>query len=480
MALNQQIAPIYEALKQHSANRIVHFDVPGHKGGRGTPDLTEFLGASALKADVNSMKPLDNLINPISVIKQAEELAAEAFDAADAFFMVGGTSSSVMAMILAACTPGDKIIMPRNVHVSALNAVIMSGAVPIFINPHFDDELCLPLCSTIDDIERAIAENRDVKAIFINNPTYYGFCADLKKIVEIAHLHGILVLADEAHGTHFYFGENLPMSAMAAGADMSAVSMHKTGGSLTQSSILLSNGKIDGNYIRQIINLNSTTSGSYLLLSSLDLARRNLALNGKNQFAKTLEMAEYARAEINKSSNFKAFGKEQINRETVYDFDLTKLAINTLTAGISGIEVYDILRDEYDIQIELGSLANILAIISNGDRMFEIERLIGALADISQKCRGKTYERPNFNYINPKMSLTPRDAFYAKKRAVNLEKSAGKISAEFVMCYPPGIPIVMPGEAITPEIIEYINECKVRGCLITGPVDANLKKIMVI
>ena len=339
--LSQENAPIYEALKWYKNQRIVPFDVPGHKQGRGNTELREFLGEDCVSVDVNSMKPLDNLCHPTSVIKDSEELAAEAFGADKAFFMVNGTTSAVQAMIMSVCKDGDKIIMPRNVHRSAINSLIITGVTPVYINPGIHSRLGISLGMAMEDIKKAIKENPDAKAVFVNNPTYYGICSDLRSIVKLAHEHGMLCLADEAHGTHFYFGENMPVSAMAAGADMAAVSMHKSGGSLTQSSILLTGPGMSAGYVRQIINLTQTTSGSYLLLSSLDISRRNLALRGREAFKQVVELAEYARTEINRIGGYYAYSKELVNGDSIYDFDVTKLSIHTRDIGLAGIEVYD-------------------------------------------------------------------------------------------------------------------------------------------
>lgn len=380
--LNQEDTPILEALQNFKKMRIVPFDVPGHKRGKGNEELTNFLGEKCVTVDVNSMKPLDNLCHPVSVIKKAEELAADAFGAAHAFFMVNGTTSAVQAMILSVCKKGDKIILPRNVHRSVINSLILCGAIPVYINPQINHELGIALGMSLNDVKKAIEENPDAVAVFVNNPTYYGICSNLKAITELAHSHNMKVLVDEAHGTHFYFGENLPASAMSVGADMASVSMHKSGGSLTQSSFLICGENINANYVRQIINLTQTTSGSYLLLSSLDISRRNLALNGKVIFKKVVDFAEYAREEINNIGDYYAYSKELINGDTVFDFDITKLSINTLNIGLAGIEVYDLLRDEYDIQVEFGDIGNILAYISVGDRHKDIERLVSALSEI--------------------------------------------------------------------------------------------------
>jgi len=478
--LSQDSAPVYEALEKFKAMRVLPFDVPGHKRGRGNPELTAFLGRQCLTVDVNSMKPLDNLCHPTSVIQDAEQLAADAFGARDAFFMVNGTTSAVQSMIMSVCKAGDKIIMPRNVHRSAINALVISGAVPVYVNPGINRQLGIPLGMSVSDVEQAIRENPDAKAVMVNNPTYYGICCDLRGITELAHRHNMAVLADEAHGTHFYFNESSPVSAMAAGADMAAVSMHKTGGSLTQSSLLLSNGRISKGRVRQIINLTQTTSGSYLLMSSLDISRRNLALRGKQMFREVCSLAEYARMEINKIGGYYAFSKELINGGTVYDFDITKLSVHTRNIGRAGIEVYDILRDDYNIQTEFGDIGNILAIISAGDNMIAIERLVSSLSEIKRLYSKDQTGMFDHEYINPEVIMTPQQAFYADKRTVPIGESAGLICSEFVMCYPPGIPILAPGEQITPEILDYIAYTKEKGCILTGTEDLRIETIRVV
>lgn len=478
--LTQQSAPVYEALERFRKMRIVPFDVPGHKHGRGNPELVELLGSKCVGIDVNSMKPLDNLCHPVSVIKEAEELAAEAFGAAHAFLMVGGTTSSVQSMILSCCKKGDKIILPRNVHRSAINALVLCGAKPVYVNPDVDNHLGISLGMKIEQVKKAIHDNPDAVAVFVNNPTYYGICSDLRTIVEEAHRYGMKVLADEAHGTHFYFGESMPVSAMAAGADMASVSMHKSGGSLTQSSFLLIGPRVNAGYVRQIINLTQTTSGSYLLLSSLDISRRNLALRGKESFERVVELAGYARNEINQIGGYYAFSKEMINGSSIFDFDTTKLSVHTLDIGLAGIEVYDILRDEYDIQIEFGDLGNMLAYLSIGDRKQEVERLVSALADIKRRYRKDKTGMLSQEYISPTVVMTPQESFYAEKESLPIKETTGRVCSEFVMCYPPGIPILAPGEQITDNIIDYILYAKEKGCSMTGPEDENIERLNVL
>ena len=480
MQLDQRRAPIYEALENFRRMRVVPFDVPGHKHGRGNPELTAFLGQQCVGVDVNSMKPLDNLCHPVSVIHEAEELAADAFGAAHAFLMVGGTTSSVQSMVLTACKRGDEIILPRNVHRSVINALVLCGAVPVYVNPEVNQRLGISLGMRREEVAKAIAEHPKAVAVLVNNPTYYGVCSDLRAIVQMAHSAGMLCLADEAHGTHFYFGGGLPVSAMAAGADMAAVSMHKSGGSLTQSSLLLVGPNVHAGYVRQIINLTQTTSGSYLLLSSLDISRRNLALRGRAMFHQVADMAEYARQEINAVGGYYAFGREIMNGNSVFDFDSTKLSVHTRDIGLAGIEVYDILRDEYDIQIEFGDIGNILAYLSMGDRPQELERLVSALAEIRRRYQRDSAGLLSQEYIAPEVVISPQDAFYAEKVSLPLEECVGHVCSEFVMCYPPGIPILAPGERITREILEHIRYAKEKGCSMTGPEDPEIHRINVL
>ena len=476
----QNRAPIHEALESFRNLRVVPFDVPGHKRGRGNPELTSFLGQQCVSVDVNSMKPLDNLCHPISVIREAEILAAEAFGAAEAFLMVGGTTSAVQSMVLTACKRGDEIILPRNVHRSVINALVLCGAIPVYVNPQVDRRLGISLGMKVEQVEQAIHEHPNAVAVLVNNPTYYGICSDLRSIVKLAHEHGMLCLADEAHGTHFYFGEDLPVSAMDAGADMASVSMHKSGGSLTQSSFLLAGPNVHAGYVRQIINLTQTTSASYLLMSSLDISRRNLALRGDVIFREVRRIAEYARAEINSVGGYYAFGPEMINGDSIFDFDPIKLSVHTLDIGMAGIEVYDLLRDDYDIQIEFGDIGNILAYLSIGDRIQEVERLVSALAEIRRRYQRDKTGMLSQEYIAPQVVASPQEAFYAQKESLPIEQTEGRVCSEFVMCYPPGIPILAPGERITKDILNYILYAKEKGCSMTGPEDPNIERLNVL
>jgi arginine/lysine/ornithine decarboxylase len=479
--MDQYRTPLFSAMKAYRNNNVIPFDVPGHKHGLGLPEYKNYFGEAMLELDVNSMKPLDFLGNPISVIKESEELLAEAFGADRSYFIVGGTSFAVQTMLMTTVHSGDKIILPRNVHKSAINALILSGALPVYISPELDEEMGVSHNFTLENLKKAYNEHPDAKAVFIINPTYYGATCDLKAIVDYCHTKNMYALVDEAHGTHFHFHESFPISGMQAGADMSAVSLHKTGGSLTQSSALLVNTtRIDGQYVRKVINLMQTTSPSYLLMGSLDVARKMLATQGHEIFSKIIEISNYARIAINQIPGCYSIGNEKKSTPGIYGFDPTKLSVTTRDMGLNGMELYDILRDEYNIQMETGDVYNSLAIISVGDSYESVNKLIEALKDISSKHNNPrvSYKKIDLHY--PEVVLTPRHAFYSAKEMVLLDETLGRISGESIMSYPPGIPVVSYGERINESVITQIKLFKSSHGIITGMEDPDANYIQVI
>lgn len=385
-------------------------------------------------------------------------------------------------MILSAINPGDKILLPRNIHKSVINALIFSGGVPVFIQPEYDSQLGISLNLSTEKLKDVLSENNDIKALFVLNPTYYGACGDLREIVKICHSKDILVLVDEAHGAHFPFHDDLPPSGMRVGADMSAVSIHKSGGALTQASALLINNKnIDSKKVLQCINMLQSTSASYLLMASIDGARANLIVNGKNQLSKALNLSRYAKSKLNKLEGITVSSSE--NKETigVYAVDETKLCINVSNLNLTGFEVYDLLYKEFSVQVELGDLYNILALVSMGTTKADIDRLIQALRIIS-KLSGKNdlYKKIEIKHVIPSIKISPREAFYSRKENIKLEKCVDRISGECIMAYPPGIPIVAPGEIITEEIIDYIKVLKENNAHMTDMKDSSLETIVVL
>ncbi len=455
----QKNTPIYSALIKYRKSNITHFDVPGHKKNKNT-FIAKALGEDIIALDANSTKELDMLSHPVGIIAEAERLLADAYGADNAFMLVNGSTFGVQAMILSVCSPKDKIIVPRNVHKSVINAIILSGAKPVFINPEIDYNYGIANGVKVDTVKQVIKQNPDAKAIFIINPTYFGVASDLRKIIKICHRHNIAVIVDEAHGAHLPFHPYLPDCAMKLGADLSTASLHKTVGSLTQSSALFHNeGLVDLDKVRSTINLMQTTSASYLLLASMDLARSNLALKGKKIFSRLLKKCAEAKARLAKVPGLSVISEDYIDEKDehgIYDFDDTKFIIKVNELGLSGFEVYDIMKKEYNIQLELAESYVVLAVVGIGDTDESINKLVEAFEDIAKRFYGKKepfkIEIADF-FEKPKTIVLPRDAYFSPKSTVKIDDALGQVCGESIMIYPPGIPLIVPGELITKKII---------------------------
>ncbi|MDO3409337.1 aminotransferase class I/II-fold pyridoxal phosphate-dependent enzyme [Saccharibacillus sp. CPCC 101409] len=479
--------PLFTALRRHADQNPVQFHIPGHKKGMGTdPEFREFIGDNALSIDLINIAPLDDLHQPMGVIEEAQQLAADAFGATHTFFSVQGTSSAIITMILSVCGPGDKIIVPRNVHKSVLGAIIYAGAKPVFIAPERDTNLGIDHGITVSSVKKALKLHGDAKALLVINPTYYGVCADLQQIVALSHSYGVPVLVDEAHGVLIHFHDQLPLSAMQAGADMAATSVHKLGGSMTQSSVLnvnTRNGYINPKRVQTVISMLTTTSTSYILLASLDTARRQLALNGYAMAERALDFADYARSAINQIEGLYCFGEEIIGSEATYDYDPTKITIQVRRLGITGYEAENWLRDNHNIEVEMSDMYNILCLITAGDNEGTIRILLDALREMSQEFlhQGKAVKELVVKIPDiPHLALLPRDAFYGETESIPFKDSADRIIAEFIYVYPPGIPILLPGEVITQENIDYITDHVEVGLPVKGPEDRSVQFVKVI
>lgn len=482
--MSQYKTPLFSGLLAHAKKDPVQFHIPGHKKGAGIdPEFREYIGDNALAIDLINIGPLDDLHQPKGIIKEAQDLAAEAFGADRTFFSVQGTSGAIMTMVMAVCGPGDKIIVPRNVHKSVMSAIVFSGATPIFIHPEIDENLGISHGITTESVSKALELHPDAKGVLVINPTYFGVSADLKRIVEIAHSYNVPVLVDEAHGVHIHFHDELPLSAMQAGADLAATSVHKLGGSMTQSSILNMKGNlVSAKRVQSILSMLTTTSTSYLLLASLDVARKRLATEGKELIQKTIDLAQSIRRRINEIDRLYCVGEEILETKAAYDYDPTKLIISVKELGMNGFDVENWLREHHNIEVEMSDLYNILCIVTPGDSEREADILVTALAELASERKGNTEKLETQVLLPdiPVLSLTPRDAFYADTELVPFDESEGRIIAEFIMVYPPGIPIFIPGEIITGENLRYIKTNMEAGLPVQGPEDYDFKYLRVI
>jgi len=477
--------PLFDAVVNYAKKKKISFHTPGHKHGDGIPKkFREFVGAKIFDIDLTLLEEVDSLQDPKTVIKEAQKLAAEAYGADFSFLLVNGTTIGNQAMILAACMPGDKIIIPRNAHKSVIAGVILSGAIPIYMYPKFDKELGVITNITPEEVLDKVHKHPDAKAILVTNPTYNGITTDIREIVRIAHNHNKIIMVDEAHGPHLKFHPDLPTSAMEAGADVCVQSSHKIISGMTQASMLFARKSMDLLKLKRILQLLHTTSPSYILMASLDVARMQMATQGREILSKVIALAEEARKGI-KAQGIECFGREAIGREGIFGLDVTKLNIDATGIGDTGYEVQKLLNKKFNIQVEFATPTGLLAIITLGNTKNDIYKLNYALKDI-KKNYVKNEKIVNairsvqFPNIVSEVVLTPRDASFSLTKKVHFKEAIGMISAEVVCPYPPGIPLLAPGERITKEVYDYLVFLKDMGTIINGQDDKNLNFIKVV
>lgn len=477
--------PLYDGIMDYIREGNVSFHMPGHKNGRGVlkikerPDFKDNL----LFIDQTEVPGLDNLHLPEDIILEAQEFAARAFRSDYTFFLVNGTTCGVYSMILGVTNHGDKIIVPRNSHRAVAGALIIGGLWPVYYEPDVDLDKGIAVSVSPRKIEETIKQNLDAKAVLITNPTFYGTCSDIEAIADIVHKYNMVFLVDEAHGAHLPFSKKLPTNAMDAGADIAAQSAHKTLSAFTQSSMLhVRRGRVDIEKIKFMLKLTQTTSPSYILMAGLDLARFQMEEHGAELLDNLLEKVDVFRERVNGIPDIYCFGREVIGQYNIYDFDPTKVTINFKNFGIQGTKIAELLRKEYRIQVELSDLYNILAMATIADEKEDYDRLYDAIYDISVKHSSEREVRdiPVVEWKMPYQALSPREAVYEPMEMIDFRRSDGRISAEIIAPYPPGIPVILPGEIITKEIIENIIKVKEAGIKINGPRDQRLDEVAVI
>lgn len=467
--------PIVAAMRKYSADAVTPFHTPGHKQGRGAHELLrELLTAEGLRQEVSLMDELDDLHEPHACIMEAQHLAARLWHADDCLFIVNGTTAAVQAMIFGTVQAGDLIMIPRNAHRSVIAGLILSGATPIFLPVEFDAELCLPLNVTAATIERAIKNFPQAKAVLLVSPNYYGVAADLPKVAELVHAAGMLLLVDEAHGAHLPFSNELPISAMEAGSDLAAQSTHKILGSLTQTSMLMiRRGLVDVERVKRAASLLQTTSPNQLLLASLDIARLQMETDGQRLIQAAVDLSKNLRGLIKQIDGLRTF-------DAVKNFalDATKVTVNVTGLGLTGREAEEILRRDLRIQCELSDAANLLFLITYADSEATINALVDALIELAPAPLPlPPCPLPIVPGSLSKAELSPRETFYAPVEVVDLRETVGRICAEEITFYPPGIPLIMPGEKISAQVVELIRQATGR---VIGANDPTLATVKVV
>jgi arginine/lysine/ornithine decarboxylase len=484
--LNQNQTPLIDALKACTTRSHAPFYTPGHKHGAGiSPLLTDLIGKDVFRADLTELAELDNLFTPQSVILAAQELAAEAFGAEKTWFLVNGSTCGIEAAILATCRMGEKIILPRNVHSSVISGLILSGAIPIFINPVYNSDLDIAYSITPEALKAALVQHPDTKAVLIVYPTYNGICGNLPAFVHLTHQYNIPLIVDEAHGAHFHFHSQLPISALTAGADLTVQSIHKTLGAMTQASMLHFQGKrIDIDRVNKALQLVQSTSPSFILLASLDAARQQMAIHGEKLMSQTLYLAEEARIKINQIPGLSTPLINSKKSPGFMDLDQTRLTVNVSKIKFTGFASEEILDKKFHVTPEFSSWQNLTFIISLGNTKTDIQKLIQGFNNLTHVIP-LTSECQPCNNINDAMiasiiSISPREAFFANSEAIPLAETEERICAEIICPYPPGIPVLMPGEIITKSALEYLQEIQNMGGFISGCADETLQTVKVV
>ena len=489
---NQEKMPFVEALESYKEQHFVPFHTPGHKIGVEAPQLLKDWMGPALPYDLGVMYALDDLHEPERELKEAQDLTAELYGADDCWFSINGTTALIEAMIMGSVGPDETIIIPREAHRSVISGLVLSGAKPVYMDCQFDDRWGIPLGVSVEDAIKTMDAHPEAKAILLVYPNYYGVGVDIVKIVKEAHKRGMIVLVDEAHGPHLPFSENLPVEAIAAGADLVAQSTHKSVGSLTQTSWLLGQGdKINQRRITQMHQMLQSTSPNYIFLASLDMARRQLATEGKALISRTVELSLYLRNELNKISGITTMEYIDI-QERVVNYDCTKVLIDAKILGLTGIEFERMLRD-HCIEVELVQAHHVLVLITIGDTKESVTSLIQAVQAISDT-RLHTSKVANSNVVEnaenlskdssllpkPIVRVTPRNAMYANRVQVPLRDALHRIAGETIAYYPPGIPCVAVGEEISSSVLQYIENRKALGYVPNGADDMSLETIWVL
>jgi arginine/lysine/ornithine decarboxylase len=481
--MDQTKTPLFDAIRDYINLKPAYFRIPGHRFERGINQRwKDVVGDEIFKFDLTETPLVDDLHNPEGAIKQAQELAREVFKADRSYFLVNGTTCGNEAMVMTTAFAGQKVAIPRNAHKSALMGLIIGGAEPVYIKPELSEEWGIQGGITPGDVESMFLEHPDCKGVMVVSPTYYGICSDLRGIAEVCHRNNAILMVDEAHGAHMYFSDQLPDGALVQGADMCAQSIHKVTGSLTQSSMLHVCSKlVDIDRLEATLHIVQSTSPSYLLMTSLDMARHDLAMHGEDMIRNAVELSNFARKSINEIEGMICVDDSIIGTAGVKELDTTRLIISARKLGITGFELKSMLFEEYNVDVELSDYINVLAIVTFANTIEEMERLVAALAEIAKKhASGREIFNEIFLPEIPQRVLTPREAFFSLKKDIPWKDAKGKIAGEMIAPYPPGIPVIYQGEIVTDLVWNYIENYRVRGRHLHGPADKELMKFKVI
>lgn len=475
--------PLIHALRHWTARNHAPFYTPGHKHGRGMGrDFQDLWHHAGLQGDLPELPGLDNLASPTGPIADAQALAAQTFGADHTRFLVNGSTAGVIAGILATCSPGDRILLPRNIHRSVISGLIHSGAVPVYIQPEYLPALDIAHSVTPAAVEQALQQHPNIRAVLLVAPTYYGVSGDLQAIANIVHRYNMPLLVDAAHGAHFGFHPSLPPSALTLGADLVVQSTHKLLGAMTQAAMVHIKGdRVDLDRLDRALQLVQSSSPNYLLLASLDSAQEQMAAHGQELLDRTLALTDKARAALQHIPNLRTLDFSQPTAGCGY-FDPTRLTVDVTDLGLTGFAADDLLCEEYQVVAEMPALRHLTFIISIGNQEWDIEMLIAGFQGLAKQQAGSNplHLPPCAQPPLAVPALMPRDAFFARQEVVPIELAVDRICAELVCPYPPGIPVLIPGEVVTRAAISYLQNILDSGGDIAGSSDPDLHTLRVL
>lgn len=484
--LDHHRAPFIEAIAAYRAQGMAPFSTPGHKQGLGMdPELVALYGIDAFACDIPVSGGADTIHFDFDTWLLAEELGANAWNADRTFYLVNGSSTGNLAFLTAHLRPGDEVIVARDIHKSMLVALIQCGARPIYLAPRLHPTLDIGLGIEAEQVEQALRQHPDARMVILVSPSYCGVPSDLDAIVEVAHARNVPVYVDEAWGPHFHFHPALPKSAMDSGVDGAVGSTHKVLGAFTQSAVLHIKGpRVDPGRVAATVGMAQTSSPAAFILATIDGCRRQMVLHGRRSLDRAIGLAEDARGRLQRIPGISVLDAESLG---VAAYDLTKLVIDVYGLGLTGNEVEHELRYRYRIAPEMCDLSSVICLVTIADTQESIDRLVAAFESISRTHRAsrkKKSDRPlrsSGAVLAPGLqAMSPRDAFFSRQRAIPLEQAAGEISAELVIPYPPGIPVLAPGDVITVEKLEYLKFGAESGMYISGSADPKLQTIQVV
>lgn len=484
--LDQTRMPFLESLVTERNRWQTSFHMPGHKGTMTLhPLLEDYLGGNLLPADLVEINGiLDYLHSPKGTLREAQVLAAAAYGADYTFFLINGSTVGNEAAVMSVSSAEQKVIMTRASHRSVYGGVVLSGAMPVYIEPEYHPQVGFPLAVRAEVVQRLIEANDNVAAVHITSPNYYGVLSDTATIANIAHQHNAALLVDEAHGSHLNFHEKLPASATRLGADMIIQSTHKTQGALTQASMLHVNQSNRVNLARvgQVLSLLQSSSPSSILLATLDFARMQMATQGHTLLEGIIELSQSARQQIQEIDGLWCYGDDLIGTNGIFAYDPTKLIIRVTDAGLTGFEAANKLRHEHGIDAEFSDLRQVICSVTIGDTAASVGKLVNALRMLASEKRAplKFAEEVSPPDSLPQQHISPREAYFAQSRFVPIAEAVGEIVAENVIPYPPGIPLLVPGEMLEQRHLEYLRYIMSKGSGVVGTEDKTLKTLRIV